>query len=152
VPGPVACRGTMRVVGDGRGGEEPSTDTDAHRRAPGVLAAEVWAVLARAGRPLNAAEVQEGLSRPLTYSTVITTLGRLHTKGLLSRVRDGRSHRYAPVADEAGMAVLRMRRVLDEHADRGAVLTRFVSELSADDEAVVRRLLADHPQDDPPVR
>src|ERR1700712_4316055 len=89
----------MRVVGDGRGGEEPSTDTDAHRRAPGVLAAEVWAVLARAGRPLNAAEVQEGLSRPLTYSTVITTLGRLHTKGLLSRVRDGRSHRYAPVAD-----------------------------------------------------
>ncbi len=142
----------MRVVGDGRGGEEPPTETDtaAHRRAPGVLAAEVWAVLVSAGRPLNAAEVQEGLSRPLTYSTVITTLGRLHTKGLLSRVRDGRSHRYAPVADEAGMAVRRMLQVLDEHADRGAVLSRFVSELSGDDEAVVRRLLAEHPEDAPP--
>ena len=133
------------AVGDGRDGEE-----HAHRRAPGTLAAEVWAVLTGAGRPLNAAEVQEGLSRPLTYSTVITTLGRLHTKGLLSRSRDGRAHRYAPVADEAGMAVRRMRQVLDEHADRGAVLSRFVSELSGDDEATLRRLLADHPEDTPP--
>lgn len=136
----------MSRVRDGREGEQPSTDTDAHRRAPGVLAAEVWAVLTAAGRPLNAAEVQQGLSRPLTYSTVITTLGRLHTKGLLSRVRDGRSHRYAPVTDEAGMAGRRMRQVLDEHADRGAVLSRFVSELSGDDEATLRRLLADHPE------
>ena len=136
----------MSRVRDGREGEQPSTDTDAHRRAPGVLAAEVWAVLTAAGRPLNAAEVQQGLSRPLTYSTVITTLGRLHTKGLLSRVRDGRSHRYAPVTDEAGMAGRRMRQVLDEHADRGAVLSRFVSELSGDDEVMLRRLLADHPE------
>ena len=136
----------MSRVRDGREGAQPSTDTDAHRRAPGVLAAEVWAVLSAAGRPLNAAEVQQGLSRPLTYSTVITTLGRLHTKGLLSRVRDGRSHRYAPVTDEAGMAGRRMRQVLDEHADRGAVLSRFVSELSGDDEATLRRLLADHPE------
>jgi len=136
----------MSRVHDGHEGEQPSTDTDAHRRAPGVLAAEVWAVLTAAGRPLNAAEVQQGLSRPLTYSTVITTLGRLHTKGLLSRVRDGRSHRYAPVTDEAGMAGRRMRQVLDEHADHGAVLSRFVSELSGDDEATLRRLLADHPE------
>ena len=136
----------MSRVRDGRESEQPSTDTDAHRRAPGVLAAEVWAVLTAAGRPLNAAEVQQGLARSLTYSTVITTLGRLHTKGLLCRVRDGRSHRYAPVTDEAGMAGRRMRQVLDEHADRGAVLSRFVAELSGDDEAVLRRLLADHPE------
>ena len=136
----------MSRVRDGREGEQPSTDTEVHRRAPGVLAAEVWAVLTAAGRPLNAAEVQQGLSRPLSYSTVITTLGRLHTKGLLSRVRDGRSHRYAPVSDEAGMAGRRMRQVLDEHADRGAVLSRFVSELSGDDETMLRRLLAGHPE------
>jgi predicted transcriptional regulator len=139
----------MRVVDDGGGGGEHAPD--AHRRAPGALAAEVWAVLTTAGRPLNATEVQDGLSRPPTYSTVITTLGRLHAKGLLSRARDGRSHRYAPVADEAGMAVRRMRQVLDEHADRGAVLSRFVSELSGDDEATLRRLLAEHPEDAPPA-
>ena len=44
------------------------------------------------------------------------------------------------------MAGRRMRQVLDEHADRGAVLSRFVSEPSGDDEVMLRRLLADHPE------
>jgi predicted transcriptional regulator len=121
-------------------------EAERHRRARGELAGEVWAVLERAGRPLTAAEVQHGLPRPLSYSTIITTLGRLHAKGLLARERDGRSHRYAPVADEAGLAARAMQRVLDDHADRGDVLSRFVSALSPDDEAVLRRLLGEHPE------
>jgi predicted transcriptional regulator len=122
---------------------------DEHARARGELASEVWAVLERAGRPLNAAEVRAGLTRPLAYSTVITTLGRLHAKGLLVRERDGRSHRYAPAADSAGLAARAMRRVLEGDVDRREVLSRFVSDLSSDDEAVLRRLLGGHPETGP---
>jgi predicted transcriptional regulator len=104
----------------------------------------VWAVLEHAGRPLNATEVQQGLTRPLAYSTIITTLGRLHSKGLLVRERDGRSHRYAPLSDAAGLAARSMRHALEGNTDHREVLARFVSDLSGDDEAVLRSLLDDH--------
>jgi predicted transcriptional regulator len=38
----------------------------------------------------------------LAYTTVVTILTRLFEKNALSRERDGRAYRYAPVADEAG--------------------------------------------------
>lgn len=121
-------------------------DGEEHPRARGELVSEVWAVLERADRPLTAEEVRRGLARPLAYSTVITTLGRLHAKGLLVRERDGRSHRYAPVSDAAGLAARSMQRVLDENTDRRAVLARFVSDLSENDGALLRRLLEGHPE------
>lgn len=36
-------------------------------------------------------------SRDIAYTTVMTTVGRLHTKGLLDRVRDGRRYLYQPL-------------------------------------------------------
>lgn len=117
------------------------------RRAPGELAAAVWAVLDRAGRPLTAAEVRDELGGDLAYSTVITTLGRLWAKGLLTRERHARAHRYAPAADDVGLAAHRMRRVLDGRDDRAEVLSRFVSDLDEQDEDVLRRLLAAHDPD-----
>jgi predicted transcriptional regulator len=75
------------------------------------------------------------------YSTVVTTLSRLYGKGTLSRVRHGRGYAYEPVADEAGLAARRMRQVLDSEADRRTVLARFVSDLSADDERELLKLL-----------
>ena len=74
---------------------------------------------------------------------MVTILSRLHAKGLLSRYKDGRVHRYAPVADQPGLAARRMARVLDEEADREAVLARFVSSLSDRDEELLRKMLAD---------
>lgn len=45
------------------------------------------------------------------------------------------------MADEAGLAALRMRKVLDGEPDRGAVLASFVTALSPDDERLLRALL-----------
>lgn len=36
-------------------------------------------------------------SRDIAYTTVMTTVGRLHAKGLLDRVRDGRRYLYQPL-------------------------------------------------------
>ena len=116
-------------------------DGGASRRPRGALEAAVLDALWRTGRAMTASEVQDALEGELAYTTVLTILSRLHDKGALSRRREGRAHRYAPVSDEAGLAALRMRRVLDQGPDRDTVLARFVDDLSDDDEQLLRRLL-----------
>ena len=104
-------------------------------------------VLWNATGALSPGEVRELLGRTetpgaaLSYSTVVTILTRLHEKGSLSRERDGRAYRYAPVADEAGLAARRLSQLLDRSADRQAVLSRFVADLSRRDEELLRSLL-----------
>jgi predicted transcriptional regulator len=112
------------------------------RRAAGELETAVLAVLQAAGRPLSPGEVRERLDDgALAYTTVVTILSRLHAKGVLNRGKAGRAYRYAPVADQPGLAARRMARVLDGEADREAVLARFVSGLSGSDEELLRRML-----------
>lgn len=114
---------------------------DRVRRGPGELEAEILALLWTEGRPLTAAEVQQGLGDELAYTTVVTILSRLHDKQVLTRARSGRAYAYRPVADEPGLAARRMRQVLESEHDRDTVLARFISGLSQDDERVLRRLL-----------
>ena len=92
--------------------------------------------------PLTASAVQRELGSTLAYSTVVTILSRLHAKGVLNRTPHGRAFAYVPVADEPGLAARRMRQVLDAESDRGRVLARFVSDLSDEDEHLLRSLLA----------
>jgi predicted transcriptional regulator len=98
-------------------------------------------VLQRAGRPLNAAEAQSLLTSELAYTTVVTILSRMHDKGVLTRAKQGRAYRYAPVSDEPGLVARRMHRTMAAEADREAVLARFVDSLSDQDERLLRDLL-----------
>lgn len=118
------------------------------RRARGTLEAAIMDVLWRAGRSLNPGEVRDLLgksdeaeARELSYSTVVTILTRLHGKEMVARTRVGRSFQYAPLADEAGLEARRLAALLDGSADRAAVLSRFVADLSDSDEELLRRLL-----------
>ncbi|MFE4455636.1 BlaI/MecI/CopY family transcriptional regulator [Streptomyces sp. NPDC056796] len=111
------------------------------RRANGVLEAEMVALLQSAAGPLTPGEVAERLGTGLAHTTVSTTLARLHTKGVLHRTRQGRTHAYSPVTDEPGLTARQMHQVLERDPDRASVLTRFVDDLSDDDEQLLRRLL-----------
>ena len=118
------------------------------RRARGALEAAIMDVLWRADRSLSPGEVRdllgksdEAQARELSYSTVVTILTRLHGKKMLERTRVGRSFQYAPLADEAGLEARRLAALLDGSADRAAVLSRFVADLSDSDEELLRRLL-----------
>jgi predicted transcriptional regulator len=123
------------------------------RRARGALEAAIMDVLWSAGRSLSPGEVRDLLGRcdeaearelsysTLSYSTVVTILTRLHGKKMLERTRVGRSFQYAPLADEAGLEARRLAALLDGSADRAAVLSRFVADLSDSDEELLRRLL-----------
>lgn len=115
------------------------------KRANGAREAEILDLLQRADGALTPGEVTERLGDDLAYSSVVTILTRMHTKGLLTRTARGRAYAYAPVTDDAGFAARRMRSVLEERPDREAVLARFADELSDHDAGLLRQLLAPEP-------
>jgi predicted transcriptional regulator len=119
--------------------------TDGSRREAGELEGEVLAALWAAPRPLTPGDVREELGAGLAYTTVMTTLGRLHAKGVVERTRSGRGYAYSPNVREAEFAARRFRALLDRGHDPAAVLQGFVSELSTDEERVLRALLDDEP-------
>jgi len=118
------------------------------KRANGVREAEILGLLQRAGGALTPGEVTEHLGNELTYSSVVTILTRMHTKGLLTRTSRGRAYAYAPVTDDAGFAARRMSTVLEERPDREAVLARFADSLSDTDADLLRQLLDPEPDTD----
>jgi predicted transcriptional regulator len=125
------------------GGEQRS------RRGHGSLEAAVLHFLREVGQPSTAGEVRAWLNAEardgLAYTTVVTVLSRLYEKGLLDRLKQGRSFAYIAVADEARLTAQRLKNVLDHGPDREAVLAHFVGELSARDAALLRRLIASEP-------
>ncbi|WP_189335703.1 BlaI/MecI/CopY family transcriptional regulator [Actinoplanes ianthinogenes] len=115
------------------------------RRRPGQLETEIMTVLGEAEQPLTPGEVRDRLdpTGELSYSTVVTTLTRLYEKGSASRVRDGRAFRYGAPDGPAGLVADRMSRLLAVEADRASVLRRFVGNLDAQDEQLLRDLLSE---------
>ncbi len=60
------------------------------------------------------ADVQHELQRErnIAYTTVMTTVGRLHDKGLLDRVRDGRRYVYRPLMSRSQFSEAMARELL----------------------------------------
>jgi predicted transcriptional regulator len=122
-------------------------------RGRGQLERDVVACVAAADGPVTAAVVQAELGGGLAYTTVMTTLARLERKGVLARALQGKAYAYSLAGGvddvEASLAAHRMRRVLDTGDDRAGVLARFVADLSADDEQVLRNLLSNRDRKEP---
>jgi predicted transcriptional regulator len=100
---------------------------------------------------LSVREVCERLGRPmLAYTTVMTTLARLYTKGLLDRSRDGLAYRYRARLSRAeynqrlvGAAVSTL---IARPTDAAAVLAAFVdaaTELDPDNLSRLEALIAE---------
>jgi len=91
---------------------------------------------------LTARDVQDALAeRDLATTTVLTVLSRLERKGLVSRERDGRAHRYRAVASREDHVAELMRDALDGAPDRSAVLARFIGSIPDSERARLRDLL-----------
>ena len=121
-----------------------------YTRPRGALEREVLACLATAGRPLVPGEVRTELGGELAYTTIMTTLSRLHAKGAVARRPSGRGFAYelsgGPADAEASMTAHRMLQLLQGGQDRVGVLSRFVADLSSEDEELLASLLADDPR------
>lgn len=105
------------------------------------------ACLAASDAAMTPREVQGGLGGELAYSTVMTTLARLHEKGAVTRAARGRAYAYGLAGDvvgaQASVTAHQMRRLLDGGGDRASVLSRFVDALDDESEALLRELLAE---------
>lgn len=103
---------------------------DSPRRRPnGALEAEILGVLWDTEDPLTASQVLTRLPGDLAYTTIMTTLTRLHAKGVVDRQAAGRAFTYRPVEGRAEMAAHRMAEVLARTGEQVDVLSRFVARL-----------------------
>jgi predicted transcriptional regulator len=121
-------------------------------RARGELERDILAALAAADGPMTAQQVLAEVDPGLAYTTVMTTLTRLHAKGALLRTPAGRAYAYELPGsrEDAGdsMAARRMLRLLDTGSDRAGVMARFVANLDPADEALLARLVIDSHSDE----
>ena len=79
----------------------------------------------------------------IAYTTLMTTLDRLHRKGVLERRKDGRAFLYRPVSSreqmESGL-VTRALQPLLEGQDPRPILSFFVEEVSRQDQRLLDEL------------
>ncbi|MEO6398475.1 MAG: BlaI/MecI/CopY family transcriptional regulator [Tepidiformaceae bacterium] len=120
------------------------------------LERQVFAAVRAGQERVGVHEVLQQLTkqdRPLAYTTVMTVLTRLWQKGYLERQAEGRAYAYRarPAEDIAGDLGGRVAR--DAIAKFGPpALTGFVKTLSPEQRALVARLLADNPDQDPETK
>ena len=94
--------------------------------------------------PTTARDVCDRLTgkRARAYTTIMTTLDRLHRKGLLRREKEGLAWRYEPVFSRASfekaLADAVAARVLEDHGE--TALAAFVDAAADVDEALLERL------------
>jgi predicted transcriptional regulator len=78
------------------------------------------------------------------YTTIMTTLDRLHKKGLLDRAPDGRAYRYSPRHTEAEYNRLRLagaiQRLLGSSPRSSAPLSCLVDAVTEHDAALLEEL------------
>src|SRR4051812_39730633 len=110
-----------------------------------MLEDEVLAALWTGDRAMTPADVQRELDDGLAYTTVMSTLARMHRKGLVTRTAVGKGYAYVPTVDEASHTAQAMADLLSRRHDRAGVLARFVSSLGPEDEKLLQELLRADP-------
>ena len=80
----------------------------------------------------SAQEVQASLelARPITLSTVQSTVERLVRKGLLLREKQGRAYRYAPALSRSTLLARMVAELVTDLSDGGAVAGAGIVDLS----------------------
>jgi predicted transcriptional regulator len=107
----------------------------------GSLEREVLTLVSETGGG-TVRDISNCLSRPLAYTTVMTTLDRLYKKDLLIRQKEGRGFRYAPRTDEP---VDRDKRAANRAARSSPVarvplVSYLLDEVGTYDEALLQEL------------
>jgi predicted transcriptional regulator len=96
-------------------------------------------------RPVTVREVVDDLQtyRDIAYTTVMTVMDNLHSKGALTRQKEGRAWLYEAAQSRDEYVAELLYSALDEAGDRGAALIRFVGRMRASELDAVRRALVE---------
>lgn len=79
--------------------------------------------------------------REIAYTTVMSTMDNLHTKGWLARERDGKAYRYWPTLTREQHSARLMREALDGGGRSELVLSHFLEQISPEESARLRAAL-----------
>ncbi|QZH59188.1 BlaI/MecI/CopY family transcriptional regulator [Mycolicibacterium farcinogenes] len=79
--------------------------------------------------------------RRIAYTTVMSTMDNLHTKGWLQRDRDGRAYRYWPTLNREQHTAQLMREALDGGGRSDLVLSYFIEQIDPEDSDRLRAAL-----------
>ena len=104
----------------------------------GEVEAAVMAVVWSADRPMTVREVLDEVNRgrngpPLAYTTILTVMGNLARKGMLTQHTGGRAFRYSRAVGREEYIATTMNAALDAAGDRTAALLHFAAQLDADE-------------------
>ena len=107
----------------------------------GDLEAAVMEILWSAAAPLRVREVMGQIDpdRKLAYTTVMTVLDNLHTKGLADRDRDGRAYAYRAAKSRSELGAELLREVLETSGDPERVLLHFAQSATPEESQFLRR-------------
>jgi predicted transcriptional regulator len=79
--------------------------------------------------------------REIAYTTVMSTMDNLHSKGWLARERDGKAYRYWPTLTREQHSAGLMREALDSGGRSDLVLTYFLEQIGPEESARLRAAL-----------
>ncbi|WP_155360451.1 BlaI/MecI/CopY family transcriptional regulator [Acrocarpospora macrocephala] len=108
-----------------------------------VIMDRLWA----SRRPASVRTVLEELrrEREIAYTTVMTVMDNLHTKGLLRRKPVGRAYVYEPVASKEAYTAQLMREALASGGNQAATLVHFLERLTPEEAAALEAALQVYP-------
>ncbi|MGP3917298.1 BlaI/MecI/CopY family transcriptional regulator [Nonomuraea sp. NBC_00507] len=103
----------------------------------------MWAINA----PASVRDVLEHLrkNRALAYTTVMTVMDKLHTKGLLKRKPVGRAYIYEAVSSKEAYTADVMRESLAKSGNRAATFVHFLERLTPDEASALEAALQVYP-------
>ncbi len=84
---------------------------------------------------------QLAAERHIAYTTVMSTMGNLHTKGWLARERDGKAYRYWATLSREEHSARLMSEALEGGGRPDLVLSHFVAQISREESAGLRAAL-----------
>ncbi|ART70622.1 CopY family transcriptional regulator [Mycobacterium dioxanotrophicus] len=107
-----------------------------------VIMDRVWS--RRSQTPVTVRDICEELcaERQIAYTTVMSTMDNLHTKGWLARIRDGKAYRYWPTLTREQHSARLMCEALDGGGQAEVVLGYFLEQIGPDRSARLRTVLS----------
>jgi predicted transcriptional regulator len=118
-------------------------ETGTSVRGFGDLEAVVMHRVWEHGDPVTVREIFDELreTRPIAYTTVMSTMDNLHRKGWLARERDGKAYRYVAVASREEYSAQLMGEALAAAGDTEAVLSHFIAAMDGGQAEALRAAL-----------